>query len=120
MTKLAETAARSAKEASTTHWTGQHATDSAADVDFWGVETTPEPAETDERAAEIEVFRAEIRALPHLMSVNGGKVHYGDQYDAQNIPACRQSHGHHRISYYRTVELPVTCTVCIGRYGTES
>lgn len=75
-----------------------------------------------DRETETKAFRAELFAAPHLMPVNGGHVHYGtpESFGNTDIPACRQCHGYHRISYYRPVDLPVSCTNCISRYGTEA
>lgn len=116
MTKLAEIAARSAKSATFT-WAGPNAADFIAATTVWTGDTT---IETLAQAAEEPTdFRAELSATPRLMPVNGGLVHYGtpDGYGNTDLPICRQGHGNHRISYYRPVDLPVTCTNCIGRYG---
>lgn len=72
--------------------------------------------ENPERTAR----RAEVHGRPHLMSVKGGRVHYGDDVENRAIPACRQSRGNIVATFYRAVDLPVTCTVCIGRYGADA
>lgn len=119
MTKLAEIAARSTESATFT-WAGPNATDFAPATTVWTGDTTiKSAAQADEKP---NTFRAELFATPHLMPVNGGLVHYGtpDGYGNTDLPICRQSHGGHRVSYYRPVDLPVTCTNCISRYGTEA
>lgn len=120
MSTLAEIAARSASRTRTvSHWDGQSLTTVIENVEpVVHAAGEPEGAVDDEpRSARAELF-----AAPHLMAANGSAVHYGtpESYGNTDLPICRQSHGYHRISYYQPVELPVTCTICIGRYGTES
>jgi hypothetical protein len=129
MTKLAEIAALFAKEAATTNWTGQHATSFIPAIDYWTGDTTIETAvkastdgQDDEPAEQGRSFRDELFAVSHLMPVNGGEIHYGtpESYGNTDLPICRQGHGNHCISYYRPVDLPVTCTNCITRFGSET
>lgn len=128
MSKLAEIAARSASRMRTvSHWDGQSLGTVIESVDTVvraraEDAAQAESAEQDKVNAERTTFRAEVFAAPHLMPVNGGEVHYGtpESYGNTDLPICRQSHGYHRISYYRPVNMPVTCTICIGRYGTEA
>lgn len=119
MTKLAEIAARSASR-TVSHWNGESLTTVIENTEPAVQAADADP--TDERAEQRAAFRAELFATRHLMPVNGGHVHYGtpESYGNTDIPICRQGHGYHRISYYRPVDLPVTCTNCISRYGIEN
>ena len=118
MSKLAEIAARSAKHAATFAWTGRHATDF---IPATTVRTGDTTIETAVQADEPNTFRDEVLAAPHLMSVKGGLVHYGypESYGL-DMPVCRQNRGNIRATFYRPVDLPVTCTNCISRYGSEN